>query len=212
MASSSLSSSSKKLLQSLVGSMASRASVPPSVAARSRLSPIYSHLQRSAPVSTIAPLRSAASSYSPIFRRFNSDSTRAPNPLTDSNEIDPATATERARQNEARRAQEPAYELAFTCRPCGTRSSHRISHHGYHKGTVLIACPGCSSRHLISDHLKVFVDQASTLEDILARRGQVLTKGKLEGDVEWWEDGSIRSLVPPQDHKQNDIQDSEPKT
>ena len=49
----------------------------------------------------------------------------------------------------------PAYELTFTCKPCKHRSTHRISKHGYHKGTVLITCPECSNRHLISDHLKV---------------------------------------------------------
>lgn len=49
----------------------------------------------------------------------------------------------------------PAYELTFTCKQCSTRSSHRVSKQGYHHGTVLISCPGCKNRHLISDHLKV---------------------------------------------------------
>ena len=49
----------------------------------------------------------------------------------------------------------PAYELTFTCKPCKHRSTHKISKQGYHKGTVLITCPECSNRHLISDHLKV---------------------------------------------------------
>ena len=50
---------------------------------------------------------------------------------------------------------QPAYELTFTCKPCKHRSTHSITKHGYHKGTVLITCPECSNRHLISDHLKV---------------------------------------------------------
>ena len=54
---------------------------------------------------------------------------------------------------------EPAYALAFTCKPkeyeCGHRAWHRVSKQGYHYGTVLIRCPGCGGRHLISDHLKV---------------------------------------------------------
>jgi mitochondrial protein import protein ZIM17 len=54
-----------------------------------------------------------------------------------------------------RRAEQPAYELTFSCRPCGTRSTHRISKHGYHEGSVLVTCPGCSNRHIISDHLRV---------------------------------------------------------
>ena len=49
----------------------------------------------------------------------------------------------------------PAYELTFTCKPCKHRSTHTVSKQGYHKGTVLITCPECSNRHVISDHLKV---------------------------------------------------------
>jgi hypothetical protein len=51
--------------------------------------------------------------------------------------------------------EESIYKLAFTCRPCGSRSFHRISGQGYHKGTVLVTCPQCRSRHIISDHLCV---------------------------------------------------------
>ena len=49
----------------------------------------------------------------------------------------------------------PAYELTFTCKPCKHRSTHTVTKQGYHKGTVLITCPECSNRHLISDNLKV---------------------------------------------------------
>ena len=49
----------------------------------------------------------------------------------------------------------PSYQLTFTCKPCQTRSSHEISKQGYHYGTVLITCPNCKNRHVISDHLKV---------------------------------------------------------
>lgn len=50
---------------------------------------------------------------------------------------------------------EKAYLLSFQCKPCKARSIHRITHHGYHKGTVLVSCPTCKQKHLISDHLKV---------------------------------------------------------
>lgn len=53
------------------------------------------------------------------------------------------------------REQVPSYELTFTCNVCKTRSSHRLSKQGYHHGTILISCPDCKNRHLISDHLKV---------------------------------------------------------
>lgn len=102
---------------------------------------------------------------------------------------------EKARM-EARRDQEPAYLLSFTCKPCEHRSSHRITKHGYHKGTVLIACPNCLNRHLMSDHLKIFSDKPITVEDILADKDEKLTKGtmrrgaNLDGDMEWWRDES----------------------
>lgn len=51
--------------------------------------------------------------------------------------------------------QVPAYDLTFTCKKCLSRSTHRVSKQGFYKGTVLITCPGCKNRHLISDHLKV---------------------------------------------------------
>ena len=104
---------------------------------------------------------------------------------------------------------QPTYQLTFTCKPCGHRSSHRVTKQGYHNGTVLIQCPGCKNRHVIADHLKVFLDQKSTLEDILKKKTQVgkpltnlIKKGQLgirqgsivgnegEEDVEFWEDGT----------------------
>ena len=60
----------------------------------------------------------------------------------------------------------PAYELTFTCKPCKHRSTHRITKQGYHKGTVLITCPECSNRHLISDHLKVGFQSRCVLDGI----------------------------------------------
>jgi protein import protein ZIM17 len=66
-----------------------------------------------------------------------------------------------------------------------------MSKHGYHKGTVLIACPSCKNRHIIADHLGIFLDDKTTLEDILAKQGTKVTKGHVEGDMEFWEDGSV---------------------
>ena len=116
---------------------------------------------------------------------------------------------------EAPRPQEPSYQLTFTCKPCGDRSAHVITKHGYHKGTILIKCPTCANRHVISDHLKIFMDEKSTLEDILKRTAgtdkdlsKLLKKGKLgmrqgemigrEGDedMEFWDDGSESRHAP----------------
>ncbi|RMJ24001.1 DNL zinc finger [Aspergillus sp. HF37] len=111
-------------------------------------------------------------------------------PLTD-RPSDATTDAQNAEQNRLRREQEPAYQIVFTCKPCGHRSAHRMSKHGYHRGTVVIRCPSCANRHVMSDHLKIFFDQNSTLEDILHQTGGKVTRGYLEGDMEFWEDGSV---------------------
>lgn len=82
----------------------------------------------------------------------------------------------------------------FTCKPCGERSSHRISKQGYHSGTVLIKCPSCSNRHIISDHLGIFLEQKSTLEDLLKQKGVAVTKGYMDGDFEFRDDGTVWKL------------------
>ncbi|TQS38476.1 hypothetical protein Golomagni_01016 [Golovinomyces magnicellulatus] len=84
------------------------------------------------------------------------------------------------------------YELTFTCKPCGTRSTHRISKQGYHYGSVLITCPECRNRHIISDHLKIFGDRDLTIEDLMQEQGHSVKKGTLseDGDFEIWADGS----------------------
>ncbi|KAK4945696.1 hypothetical protein LTR10_015044 [Elasticomyces elasticus] len=115
---------------------------------------------------------------------------------------------------------EPSYQLSFTCKPCLHRSSHRVTKHGYHHGTVLVTCPSCKARHVIADHLKVFLDEKKTLEDILkdkAANGEdfarLLKKGRLgirpgaivanegEEDLEFWEDGTETTHKPLNNEK-----------
>jgi protein import protein ZIM17 len=57
---------------------------------------------------------------------------------------------------------------------------------------VLIACPSCKNRHVISDHLKIFGDRKITVEDLMRERGQLVKKGTLgeDGDLEFWDDGT----------------------
>lgn len=139
-------------------------------------------------------LRQTPREISPLcayIRHNSSSSSDTPKPLTDV-QSDQTSDAEREEQNRKRREQEPAYQITFTCKPCGHRSSHRISKHGYHDGTVLIRCPSCKNRHVISDHLNIFFDKKSTLEDILRDQGKALTKGYLDGDVEFWDDGTVR--------------------
>ncbi|CAK7897539.1 mitochondrial protein import protein Zim17p [[Candida] anglica] len=72
---------------------------------------------------------------------------------------------------------DPQYMIAFTCKKCDTRSSHTFSKQAYHKGTVLIQCPGCKNRHLIADNLKIFDDKKVNLEDILKAKGESVATG-----------------------------------
>ncbi|KAK9471361.1 zf-DNL-domain-containing protein [Dipodascopsis tothii] len=74
----------------------------------------------------------------------------------------------------------PTYSITFTCKQCMHRSSHFMSHQAYHNGTVLIQCPSCKNRHLIADHLKIFSDEKITLEDILAKLGEEVVKGRID--------------------------------
>ncbi|KAI1352383.1 DNL zinc finger-domain-containing protein [Xylaria sp. FL0043] len=89
-----------------------------------------------------------------------------------------------------RKQLEPHYRLTFTCVPCTARSSHVVSKQGYHRGSVLITCPSCRNRHIISDHLNIFGDRRITVEDLLREKGQLVKRGTLgeEGDIEFWED------------------------
>jgi len=109
---------------------------------------------------------------------------------------EPATSSSPESQEAAeialRKAQQPSYQLTFTCKQCDHRSSHHVTKQSYHQGTTLISCPGCKNRHLISDHLKIFSDEGITLEDIMKEKGQLLKKGRLgeDGDIEFYDDAA----------------------
>ncbi|KAK5099557.1 hypothetical protein LTR16_007157, partial [Cryomyces antarcticus] len=133
--------------------------------------------------------RRAPASYT--SHRYNSSS-----PLT--------TGGQAADPNEPPREEQPAYQMTFTCRPCSHRSSHRVSKQGYYHGTVLISCPSCKNKHLISDHLQIFSDSRITLEDIMREKGQLVKRGALggDGDVEFWDDGTTTRTEPTQPTRQ----------
>ena len=67
-----------------------------------------------------------------------------------------------------------------------------MSKHGYHRGTVVIRCPSCKNRHVMSDNLKIFFDKNQTVQDILAQKGEKITTGYVEGDMEFWDDGTVK--------------------
>ena len=90
--------------------------------------------------------------------------------------------------------QNPAYyQLSFTCVPCGHRSHHNVSKHGYHSGSTLITCPSCRNRHVISDHLNIFGDRKITVEDLMREKGRLVKRGSLgeDGDIEFWPDEPV---------------------
>jgi protein import protein ZIM17 len=75
---------------------------------------------------------------------------------------------------------------------------------------VLIACPGCRNRHVIADHLKIFHDKSVTVEDLMRERGQLVKKGTLgeDGDVEFWDDGSVTVREKGEVMKENQTADT----
>ncbi|KAG8164900.1 hypothetical protein KVR01_005175 [Diaporthe batatas] len=109
----------------------------------------------------------------------------------------PATTTGGTASNPPK---QPTYELTFTCIPCGTRSAHNVSKQGYHHGSVLITCPSCRNRHVISDHLNIFGNKSLTVEDLMREKGRLVKRGTLgeDGDVEFWEDGSTTTRAERQ--------------
>lgn len=123
-----------------------------------------------------------------------------PNPSPTTNQLSSSSSSSKSTPpaDQSRVKSQPHYELVFTCKPCGERSRHHISKQGYHHGSILISCPSCRNRHVISDHLRIFGDRAITVEDLMKERGQLVKKGTLgeDGDLEFWEDGTVTERKP----------------
>lgn len=136
--------------------------------------------------------------YTPLRQQHTIPRPRPPQPATTT------TTTTQTDQPSSPPQPRDEYELTFTCTPCTRRSTHRISKHGYHRGSVLVTCPGCRNRHVISDHLGIFGSDRPggwTIEDLLRERGEGVKRGRLqpaaasgevaEEDLEFWDDGTV---------------------
>jgi protein import protein ZIM17 len=130
---------------------------------------------------TLPPLSAATSP--PLSARLNHTIPKPPVLSPSSDKNTPPTPSHRIET-------EPHLRLTFTCIPCDKRSTHMISRQGYYRGSVLITCPNCRNRHIISDHLNIFGDRKVTVEDLMRERGRLVKRGAVgeDGDIEFWED------------------------
>mmetsp|Transcript_63178 Transcript_63178/g.72441 ORF Transcript_63178/g.72441 Transcript_63178/m.72441 type:complete len:175 (+) Transcript_63178:72-596(+) len=77
------------------------------------------------------------------------------------------------------------YAIFFTCGVCETKVSRTFTKHAYHKGVVIIRCPGCDNQHLIADNFNWFGEENQNIEDIMREKGQDVQKIITDDSIEF---------------------------
>ena len=74
--------------------------------------------------------------------------------------------------------------MRMTCSKCETVQFKVFTRQAYENGVVLIRCDGCQKLHLIADNLGWFSDSPEKIEQILAERGENVSRISIETPCE----------------------------
>ncbi|KAK9457779.1 DNL zinc finger-domain-containing protein [Dipodascopsis uninucleata] len=88
----------------------------------------------------------------------------------------------------------PMIFTRITCGTCETRSGHFISQPAYEEGTVVIACPGCDTRHIFVDNLEIFPED---MDNVPVKELMKLTGEATINDNRFFHRDNVMEFRPP---------------